>query len=155
MRGRFLSNRVLFTMTSHEGLTHSLFYLAKPFTLFDSRWTPFKFENALKLTKLTQLFVQDQLIQKFVPTAETMWKVFTFSDRRLKDLEPLRRWSKMLVRRIWLLYLPILLWRIPLPAWCFWVGQLDPLKVGESRSLISWTLTLPPSHHDLAWQHYC
>ena len=72
VRGRFLSNRVLFTASSHEGLTHSSFYLAKPFVLFDSRWTPFEFENALKLIKLTQLFVQDQLIQKFVPTAEKM-----------------------------------------------------------------------------------
>ena len=53
-------------------LIHSLLYLAKPFALFDSRWTPFEFENALKLTKPTQLFVQDQLIQKFVPTAEKM-----------------------------------------------------------------------------------
>ena len=53
-------------------LIHSLLYLAKPFALFDSRWTPFEFENALKLIKPTQLFVQDQLIQKFVPTAEKM-----------------------------------------------------------------------------------
>ena len=81
VRGRFLSNRVLFTMTSHEGLTHSLFYLAKPFALFDSRWTPFEFENALKLTKLTQLFMQDQLIQKFVPTAEKMKSIYVLGQK--------------------------------------------------------------------------
>ena len=51
-------------------LVHSLLYLAKPFALFDSRWTPFEFENALKLTKPTLLFVQDQLIPTIVPMAE-------------------------------------------------------------------------------------
>ena len=51
-------------------LVHSLLCLAKPFALFDSRWTLFEFENALKLTKPTILFVQDQLVPKFVPMAE-------------------------------------------------------------------------------------
>lgn len=49
-----------------------MLYLARPFALFDSRWTLFEFENALKLTKPTQLFVQDQLILKFAPMAEKM-----------------------------------------------------------------------------------
>ena len=53
-------------------LVHSLLYLAKPFALFDSRWTPFEFENAFKLTKPTQLFVQDQLIPTLAPIAEKM-----------------------------------------------------------------------------------
>ena len=53
-------------------LIHSLLYLAKPFALFDARWTPFEFEYALKLTKPTQLFVQDYLIPTIVPMAEKM-----------------------------------------------------------------------------------
>ena len=53
-------------------LVHSLLYLAKPFALFDSRWTPFEFENALKLIKPTRLFVQDQLIPTIVPMTEKM-----------------------------------------------------------------------------------
>ena len=119
-------------------LIHSLLYLTKPFALFDARWTLFGFEYALKLTKPTQMFVQDYLIPTIVPTAEKMGlKVFTFSARRLKDLEPLMRCSRMLVLGRWLLYLPAPLRGIPSPAWCSRVGQLDPRKVSELESRLT------------------
>ena len=48
----------------------------------------------------------------------------------------------MLARGRWLLYPPAPLRGIPWPAWCFRVGQLDPLKVGEA-ALLDFTDTYP------------
>ena len=50
------------------------------YVLFDPS---FGFQYALKLTKPTRLFVQDQLFPTFVPLAA--WKIFTFLVRKLKD----------------------------------------------------------------------
>ena len=53
-------------------LVHSLLLLATPFTLLNPCWTPFEFEYALKLTKATRLFVQDQLLPTVIPAAKNV-----------------------------------------------------------------------------------
>ena len=61
-----------YDLQDYAVLVHSLLLLATPFALFDAAWTPFEFENALKLTKPTRLFVQDQLLPTFVSVVENM-----------------------------------------------------------------------------------
>ena len=53
-------------------LVHSLLLLATPFVLLNPCWTSFEFEYALKLTKATQLFVQDQLLPTVVLAAKNV-----------------------------------------------------------------------------------
>ena len=53
-------------------LVHSLLLLAMPFALLNPCWTPFEFEYALKLTKTTRLFVQDQLLPMVDPAAKNI-----------------------------------------------------------------------------------
>jgi acyl-CoA synthetase (AMP-forming)/AMP-acid ligase II len=53
-------------------LVHSLLLLGMPFALLNPCWTPFEFEYALKLTKATRLFVQDQLLPTVAPAAKNV-----------------------------------------------------------------------------------
>ena len=53
-------------------LVHSLLLLAIPFALLNPCWTPYEFEYALKLTKATRVFVQDQLLPTVVPAAKNV-----------------------------------------------------------------------------------
>jgi acyl-CoA synthetase (AMP-forming)/AMP-acid ligase II len=53
-------------------LVHSLLLLATPFVFLNPYWTPFEFDHALKLTKPTRLFVQDQLLSMFLPISKNI-----------------------------------------------------------------------------------
>ena len=53
-------------------LVHSLLLLATPFALLNPCWTSFEFEYALKLTKATRLFVQDQLLPTVLHAAKNV-----------------------------------------------------------------------------------
>jgi acyl-CoA synthetase (AMP-forming)/AMP-acid ligase II len=74
VREVFLSTGVLFTCVfqDYAVLVHSFLLLATPFALLNPCWTPFEFEYALKSTKATRLFVQDQLLPTVVPAAKNV-----------------------------------------------------------------------------------
>ena len=75
-------------------LVHSLLLLAAPFALFNPYWTAFEFEHALKLTKPTRLFVEDQLLSTFVPIAKniSMENVYILG----REIEGLRSFEEMI-----------------------------------------------------------
>jgi acyl-CoA synthetase (AMP-forming)/AMP-acid ligase II len=74
VREVFLSTRCLIIVNfqDYAVLVHSLLLLATPFALLNPCWTPFEFEYALRLTKATRVFVQDQLLQTVVPAAKNV-----------------------------------------------------------------------------------